>query len=70
MSKKRIYAVIVEYTDVIGDKDFIIDSYWFNKDNAIERIEKLRKAKTIRKNGLIQQIYYDGEYIADSEEVE
>ena len=62
MSKKKIYAVIVEYITGITQ----VDSYWFKKENAYNRINKLSKDLNKR----YKDIYYDSEYIADSEEVE
>lgn len=62
MSKKKIYAVIISWVNGFTT----IDSFWWNGDNARNRVNQLEKDP----NGEIEEVSYTYEFIQDDGEVE
>lgn len=59
MSKKKIYAVIISWVNGFTT----IDSFWWNGDNARDRVNQLQKSS----NGEIEDVNYTCENILDDE---
>lgn len=59
MERRKIYAVIVEWVNGLST----IDSFWWNGDNARNRVEQLEKDPS----GQIEMVSYGCDYILDDE---